>query len=76
MHAPTVHIATLVDTCVASTTIVAGPTMNDNSVVTESRASAVRRWSTGTSAVSDCRTTEKIGSPSSPPITARTRSTG
>jgi hypothetical protein len=64
------------DTVVAMSTASAGPIMNEISTDIESSAYAGRRRSGGTRAASDCRTTENVGSISSPPTRAATTSSG
>jgi hypothetical protein len=73
---PRASIATVVETCVATSTPSIGPAMYDNSIDIESSEYAARRCSSGTSAASDWRTTENTGSANNPITNAATSSTG
>lgn len=74
--APTAQRVVRGEAAVASATASAGPTMNDSSTDIESSAYAGRRRSAGTSAATDCRTTENTGRASSPARNAAGSRTG
>src|SRR6266545_6745123 len=74
--APVPSTATVGDAAVTTSTPTAGPRANDPSTEMESSENAVRRWSSGTSAVRACRATPNTGSANTPLTSAEASSAG